>query len=152
MSVYTDEIFGPVLSIVRVEGYDEAMDLINSNPYGNGTAIFTNDGGAARRFQNEVAGRHGRHQRANPGSDGVLQLRRLEGLAVRRFATPTAWKVCIFHPQKAITQRWLDPSHGGHQSRLPPKRLARSKLPFQHTANSHGPSSASILKTTKVQS
>src|SRR6478672_5634999 len=54
MSVYTDEIFGPVLSVVRVDTYDEALDLINSNPYGNGTAIFTNDGGAARRFQNEV--------------------------------------------------------------------------------------------------
>lgn len=54
MSVYTDEIFGPVLSVVRVETYDEALELINSNPYGNGTAIFTNDGGAARRFQNEV--------------------------------------------------------------------------------------------------
>ena len=54
MSVYTDEIFGPVLSVVRVEAYDDAMALINSNPYGNGTAIFTNDGGAARRFQNEV--------------------------------------------------------------------------------------------------
>ena len=54
MSVYTDEIFGPVLSLVRVNSYDEALDLINSNPYGNGTAIFTNDGGAARRFQNEV--------------------------------------------------------------------------------------------------
>ncbi len=54
MSVYTDEIFGPVLSVVRVESYDEALDLINANPYGNGTAIFTNDGGAARRFQNEV--------------------------------------------------------------------------------------------------
>ncbi|MDT5239693.1 MAG: malonate-semialdehyde dehydrogenase (acetylating) / methylmalonate-semialdehyde dehydrogenase, partial [Mycobacterium sp.] len=46
MSVYADEIFGPVLSVVRVESYDEALDLINSNPYGNGTAIFTNDGGA----------------------------------------------------------------------------------------------------------
>ena len=54
MSVYTDEIFGPVLSVVRVDTYDEALDLINSNPYGNGTAIFTNDGGAARRFQSEV--------------------------------------------------------------------------------------------------
>ena len=54
MSVYTDEIFGPVLSVLRVETYDEALDLVNSNPYGNGTAIFTNDGGAARRFQNEV--------------------------------------------------------------------------------------------------
>ena len=54
MSVYTDEIFGPVLSVIRVETYDQALDLINSNPYGNGTAIFTNDGGAARRFQHEV--------------------------------------------------------------------------------------------------
>ena len=54
MSVYTDEIFGPVLSVLRVDSYDEALELINSNPYGNGTAIFTNDGGAARRFQNEV--------------------------------------------------------------------------------------------------
>ena len=54
MSVYTDEIFGPVLSVVRVETYDDALQLINDNPYGNGTAIFTNDGGAARRFQNEV--------------------------------------------------------------------------------------------------
>jgi len=48
---YTDEIFGPVLSVVRVDSYDEALHLVNSNPYGNGTAIFTRDGGAARRFQ-----------------------------------------------------------------------------------------------------
>jgi malonate-semialdehyde dehydrogenase (acetylating)/methylmalonate-semialdehyde dehydrogenase len=54
MSIYTDEIFGPVLSVVRVDTYDEALELVNANPYGNGTAIFTNDGGAARRYQNEV--------------------------------------------------------------------------------------------------
>ena len=54
MSIYTDEIFGPVLSVVRVSSYAEAVDLINRNPYGNGTAIFTADGGAARRFQREV--------------------------------------------------------------------------------------------------
>ena len=54
MSIYTDEIFGPVLSVVRVDTYDEGVKLINDNPYGNGTAIFTNDGGAARQFQNEV--------------------------------------------------------------------------------------------------
>jgi len=52
--VYTDEIFGPVLSVVRVSSYEDAVDLINTNPYGNGTAIFTRDGAAARRFQNEV--------------------------------------------------------------------------------------------------
>ncbi|MER2220402.1 MAG: CoA-acylating methylmalonate-semialdehyde dehydrogenase, partial [Rhodococcus sp. (in: high G+C Gram-positive bacteria)] len=51
MSIYTDEIFGPVLSVVRVNSYDEALDLVNSSAFGNGTAIFTNDGGAARRFQ-----------------------------------------------------------------------------------------------------
>src|ERR687894_288 len=54
MSVYTDEIFGPVLSVLRVDTYDDAVGLINRNEYGNGTAIFTNDGGAARRFQHEV--------------------------------------------------------------------------------------------------
>jgi malonate-semialdehyde dehydrogenase (acetylating)/methylmalonate-semialdehyde dehydrogenase len=54
MTVYRDEIFGPVLSVVRVATYDEGLALINRNPYANGTAIFTRDGGAARRFQNEV--------------------------------------------------------------------------------------------------
>ena len=54
MRVYDDEIFGPVLSVVRVDTYDEAVELVNSNPYGNGTAVFTNDGGAARRFEADV--------------------------------------------------------------------------------------------------
>ena len=54
MSVYEDEIFGPVLSVLRVPSYDAALDLVNANRYGNGTAIFTADGGAARRFQHEV--------------------------------------------------------------------------------------------------
>jgi malonate-semialdehyde dehydrogenase (acetylating)/methylmalonate-semialdehyde dehydrogenase len=54
MSVYTDEIFGPVLSVVRADTYDEAIRLINSHQYANGTAIFTRDGGAARRFQFDV--------------------------------------------------------------------------------------------------
>ncbi len=54
MALYTDEIFGPVLSVVRVDTYDDALELVNANPFGNGSAIFTNDGGAARRFQNEV--------------------------------------------------------------------------------------------------
>ncbi|SZE99242.1 malonate-semialdehyde dehydrogenase (acetylating) / methylmalonate-semialdehyde dehydrogenase, partial [Quadrisphaera granulorum] len=53
-AAYTEEIFGPVLSVLRVASYAEAVDLINANPYGNGVAIFTNDGGAARRFANEV--------------------------------------------------------------------------------------------------
>jgi len=54
MSVYTDEIFGPVLSIVRVATYAEAVALVNAHPYANGVAIFTNDGGAARSFEREI--------------------------------------------------------------------------------------------------
>jgi malonate-semialdehyde dehydrogenase (acetylating)/methylmalonate-semialdehyde dehydrogenase len=54
MTVYTDEIFGPVLCVVREDGYDEAVRLINTNPFANGTAIFTRDGGAARQFQFDV--------------------------------------------------------------------------------------------------
>jgi malonate-semialdehyde dehydrogenase (acetylating)/methylmalonate-semialdehyde dehydrogenase len=54
MRVYDDEIFGPVLSVVRVPSFDEALALVNANPYGNGVALFTRDGGAARRFEREV--------------------------------------------------------------------------------------------------
>jgi malonate-semialdehyde dehydrogenase (acetylating)/methylmalonate-semialdehyde dehydrogenase len=54
MDVYRDEIFGPVLCVGRADSYDEALELINTNPYGNGVAIFTRDGGAARRFEQEV--------------------------------------------------------------------------------------------------
>jgi malonate-semialdehyde dehydrogenase (acetylating)/methylmalonate-semialdehyde dehydrogenase len=54
MDAYRDEIFGPVLSVVRVPTYQDAVRLVNDNPYGNGTAIFTRDGGAARQFQFEV--------------------------------------------------------------------------------------------------
>jgi malonate-semialdehyde dehydrogenase (acetylating) / methylmalonate-semialdehyde dehydrogenase len=54
MSIYKDEIFGPVLSMTRVATYDDAIALVNGNPYANGVAIFTNDGGAARKFQHEV--------------------------------------------------------------------------------------------------
>jgi malonate-semialdehyde dehydrogenase (acetylating)/methylmalonate-semialdehyde dehydrogenase len=54
MSVYDDEIFGPVLGVTRVATYDEAVGLVNENPYGNGTALFTRDGGVARQFQHDV--------------------------------------------------------------------------------------------------
>jgi malonate-semialdehyde dehydrogenase (acetylating)/methylmalonate-semialdehyde dehydrogenase len=54
MSVYTEEIFGPVLNVVRTETYDEAVDLVNANPYGNGVALFTSSGGAARKFEVDV--------------------------------------------------------------------------------------------------
>jgi malonate-semialdehyde dehydrogenase (acetylating)/methylmalonate-semialdehyde dehydrogenase len=54
MSVYRDEVFGPVLSVVRVDAYDDAAQLLSDNPYANGVAVFTRDGGAARRFEREV--------------------------------------------------------------------------------------------------
>jgi malonate-semialdehyde dehydrogenase (acetylating)/methylmalonate-semialdehyde dehydrogenase len=54
MEIYREEIFGPVLSVVRVDSYEDAVALINANPYGNGVAVFTNDGGAARRFETDV--------------------------------------------------------------------------------------------------
>jgi malonate-semialdehyde dehydrogenase (acetylating)/methylmalonate-semialdehyde dehydrogenase len=54
MKAYTEEIFGPVLCVVTVDTLDEAIELINSNRYGNGTAIFTNNGATARRFCNEI--------------------------------------------------------------------------------------------------
>ena len=54
MRVYDDEIFGPVLSVVRVGSLEEAVSLVNANQYGNGVAIFTRDGGAARRFERDI--------------------------------------------------------------------------------------------------
>jgi len=54
MRVYDDEIFGPVLGVVRVRTFDDAVALVNANPYGNGVALFTRDGGVARRFERAV--------------------------------------------------------------------------------------------------
>jgi malonate-semialdehyde dehydrogenase (acetylating)/methylmalonate-semialdehyde dehydrogenase len=113
MSIYTDEIFGPVLGVTRVAGYDQALELVNSTPYGNGTAIFTNDGGAARRYQHEV----------EVGMVGV-NVPIPVPMAYYSFG---GWKSSLFgdthaHGQegvhfftrgKVVTSRWLDPSHGG---------------------------------------
>ena len=98
MSLYKDEIFGPVLSVVRVPSYDAALELVNSNPYGNGTAIFTNDGGAARRFQNEVeVGMIGVNV-PNSGARLVLLLRWLEELVVRRQPRTRDRRGSLLHP------------------------------------------------------
>ncbi|MYR08860.1 CoA-acylating methylmalonate-semialdehyde dehydrogenase [Gordonia sp. SID5947] len=113
MSIYTDEIFGPVLSVIRVDTYDEALELINSNPYGNGTAIFTNDGGAARRFQNEVeVGMVG----INVPIPVPMAYYSFGGWKNSLFGDTHAHGmegVNFFTRGKAITSRWLDPSHGG---------------------------------------
>ncbi len=120
--VYTDEIFGPVLSIVRVASYDEGLALINASPYGNGTAIFTNDGGAARRFQREVqVGMVGinvpipvpvAYYSFGGWKDSLFGDTKAYGADAIRFFTRT----------KAVTSRWLDPSHGGINLGFPQNR------------------------------
>ena len=111
--VYQEEIFGPVLSVVRVASYEEGLGLINSGAFGNGTAIFTNDGGAARRFQNEV-------------EVGMIGINVPIPVPVAYFSFG-GWKHSLFGDSRAhgeegfrfftqtkvVTSRWLDPSHGG---------------------------------------
>jgi malonate-semialdehyde dehydrogenase (acetylating)/methylmalonate-semialdehyde dehydrogenase len=113
MSVYTDEIFGPVLSVVRVGSYDDALALVNANPYGNGTALFTNDGGAARRFHNEVeVGMVG----INVPIPVPMSYYSFGGWKNSLFGDAHAHGadgVRFFTRTKAVTTRWLDPSHGG---------------------------------------
>jgi malonate-semialdehyde dehydrogenase (acetylating)/methylmalonate-semialdehyde dehydrogenase len=113
MSIYTDEIFGPVLSVVRVDTYDAALDLVNANPQANGVAIFTNDGGAARRFQAEV-------QVGMVGINVPIPV----PMAYYSFG---GWKQSLFgdvhmHGRegvlfytrgKVVTARWPDPKHRG---------------------------------------
>lgn len=113
MSCYTDEIFGPVLSVLRVDSYDEALELINSNPYGNGTAIFTNDGGAARRFYNEVeVGMVG----INVPIPVPVAYYSFGGWKNSLFGDTHAHGtegVHFFTRGKVVTSRWRAPSHGG---------------------------------------
>jgi malonate-semialdehyde dehydrogenase (acetylating)/methylmalonate-semialdehyde dehydrogenase len=113
MAIYTDEIFGPVLAIVRAGSYDEALALVNRNRYANGVAIFTNDGGAARRFQAEV----------HVGMVGI-NVPIPVPMAYYSFG---GWKESLFgdahvHGRegvqfytrgKVVTSRWPDPSHRG---------------------------------------
>jgi malonate-semialdehyde dehydrogenase (acetylating)/methylmalonate-semialdehyde dehydrogenase len=111
--VYTEEIFGPVLSIVRVKSFDEGVNLINSGAFGNGTAIFTNDGGAARKFQNQVeVGMIG----INVPIPVPVAYYSFGGWKNSLFGDTKAHGVegvHFFTRGKAITSRWLDPSHGG---------------------------------------
>ncbi|SEO54621.1 CoA-acylating methylmalonate-semialdehyde dehydrogenase [Trujillonella endophytica] len=113
MSVYTDEIFGPVLAVLRVDTYEQALELINSNEYGNGTAIFTNDGGAARRFQNEVeVGMIG----INVPVPVPMAYYSFGGWKASLFGDSHAHGtegISFFTRGKVVTSRWLDPSHGG---------------------------------------
>jgi malonate-semialdehyde dehydrogenase (acetylating)/methylmalonate-semialdehyde dehydrogenase len=111
--VYTDEIFGPVLSVVRVATFEDGVALINAGRYGNGTAIFTNDGGAARRFEREVqVGMIG----INVPIPVPVAYYSFGGWKASLFGDSKAYGpqgVHFFTREKAITRRWLDPSHAG---------------------------------------
>jgi len=119
--VYTDEIFGPVLTVVRVASYAEGLALINSGAYGNGTAIFTNDGGAARRFQDEVeVGMIG----INVPIPVPVAYYSFGGFKSSLFGDTKAHGsqgVHFFTREKTVTSRWLDPSHGGINLGFPQK-------------------------------
>jgi len=122
MEIYREEIFGPVLSTVRVATYDEAIALVNKNPYANGVAIFTNDGGAARKFQHEV----------EVGMVGI-NVPIPVPMAYYSFG---GWKASLFGDHhiygrdgvhfytrtKAITSRWPDPRHRGVDLGFPQNR------------------------------
>ena len=113
MPIYTDEIFGPVLSVMRVGAYDDAVEVVNDNRYGNGTAIFTNDGGAARRFQHEIeVGMVG----VNVPIPVPVSYYSFGGWKDSLFGDSHAYGpegVHFFTRTKVVTSRWLDPSHGG---------------------------------------
>jgi malonate-semialdehyde dehydrogenase (acetylating)/methylmalonate-semialdehyde dehydrogenase len=113
MSIYTDEIFGPVLSVLRVPSYEAALRLVNSNPYGNGTAIFTNDGAAARRFQHEVeVGMVG----VNVPIPVPVAYYPFGGWKASLFGDTHAYGadgVHFFTRGKVVTARWPDPSRRG---------------------------------------
>ncbi|TIC79353.1 CoA-acylating methylmalonate-semialdehyde dehydrogenase [Nocardioides sp. GY 10127] len=111
MEVYTEEIFGPVLSVVRVASYEEGLALINANRYGNGTAIFTNDGGAARRFEADVeVGMIG----VNVPIPVPVAYYSFGGWKQSLFGDSHAHGtegVHFFTRGKVVTSRWIDPAN-----------------------------------------
>ena len=113
MQIYKDEIFGPVLGIVRADSYQEAIDLINDNPWGNGTAIFTNDGGAARQFQSEIqVGMVG----VNVPIPVPLSFYSFGGWKESIFGSHAIYGpdgVHFYTRQKVVISRWPDPFHRG---------------------------------------
>ncbi|MET7994435.1 CoA-acylating methylmalonate-semialdehyde dehydrogenase [Amycolatopsis sp. NPDC005232] len=113
MSVYTDEIFGPVLSVARATSFDDALGLVNASHYGNGTAIFTGDGAAARRYQNEVeVGMVG----VNVPIPVPVGYYSFGGWKDSLFGDTHAYGPEGFHfftRTKVVTSRWPDTSHAG---------------------------------------
>jgi malonate-semialdehyde dehydrogenase (acetylating)/methylmalonate-semialdehyde dehydrogenase len=110
MRAYDDEIFGPVLSVARVPTYEAAVELVNASPYGNGTAIFTRDGGAARRFQREVtAGMVG----VNVAIPVPVGFHSFGGWKSSLFGDSAMYGpegIRFYTRPKVVTTRWPDPS------------------------------------------
>lgn len=113
MSVYTEEIFGPVLSVVRVDKFEEALALVNANAYGNGTAIFTADGGAARQYQRRV---HVGMVGVNVPIPVPVSSYSFGGWKASMFGDTHAYGphgVHFFTRTKVVTTRWPDPGQRG---------------------------------------
>ncbi|HEU0056735.1 MAG TPA: CoA-acylating methylmalonate-semialdehyde dehydrogenase [Gaiella sp.] len=110
MDAYRDEIFGPVLSVVRTETYDEALGLVNDNPYGNGVALFTRDGGVARQFQFDVtAGMVG----INVPIPVPVAYYSFGGWKASLFGDSHAYgpeSIHFYTRGKVVTSRWPDPA------------------------------------------
>jgi malonate-semialdehyde dehydrogenase (acetylating) / methylmalonate-semialdehyde dehydrogenase len=119
MSIYREEIFGPVLSVVRAGTYEEALKLVNANPYANGVAVFTNDGGAARKFQSEIqVGMVGinvpipvpmAYYSFGGWKDSLFGDSHVHGMEGVKFYTRA----------KVVTARWPEPSHRGKNLGFP---------------------------------
>jgi malonate-semialdehyde dehydrogenase (acetylating)/methylmalonate-semialdehyde dehydrogenase len=113
MKIYRDEIFGPVLAIVRAEHFNDALNLVNENPYANGTAIFTNDGGAARRFEREIqVGMVG----INVPIPVPLGFYSFGGWKNSLFGAHSIYGpdgVHFYTRSKVVTTRWPEPEHRG---------------------------------------
>lgn len=113
MKIYRDEIFGPVLCVVRSEHFTDAIDLVNRNPWANGTAIFTNDGGAARRFRQQIeVGMVG----INVPIPVPLGFYSFGGWKNSLFGGHSIYGpdgVYFYTRPKVVTTRWPDPIHRG---------------------------------------
>ncbi len=113
MAIYQDEIFGPVLGIVHAATYDEALDLVNGHKYANGTAIFTTDGGAARRFKLEVDVPMIGVNVPIPVPAGYLSFGGAKESALGDLAMRGEDGVRFFTQQKMVTERWPEPGRRG---------------------------------------
>jgi malonate-semialdehyde dehydrogenase (acetylating)/methylmalonate-semialdehyde dehydrogenase len=122
MKIYREEIFGPVLSIVRTEHFKDAVNLVNENPYANGTAIFTNDGGAARRFQREIqVGMVG----INVSIPVPVGFYSFGGWKNSLFGAHSIYGpdgVHFYTRAKVVTTRWPEPEHRGVDLGFPRSR------------------------------